>query len=463
MGVPFKLLLRAMGGGSPPVTQTFTDAQVSNGYFGFFDLTTTANRRAFDRSAPSLAVWMGYIRGSSADLNCFGGDSTPYIIQVDGGTEVTPTLASGKINLFTGLADTEHLVRIRSDNSSAGQGVPTTGALFSVTGSAPAITMPWVTRYLKDPTFPGVETFLQTAPIGGNWVPAYPKTTGAPGFGGSGGSIHVSVKADDIWVFCGTTEVWFSNSGGAWTKETLGAAPVTPGSVAKVWRKITGLSGSVATTRDIIISDSPSATGGAVIEGIMATGAGASIAAPSTSKTVVTLFGASQVQGFGASFGSVEINRLQIPFANLAAAQTGNSGATIANANTAFATWAATVKAANKQTIMLSIGINSADDAAFQGDYQTLINNCLTAGFTKVICRGLIQTSSNASKNAKIAAAVAAVANPAVVYADVSTWTAATTDTGAPVIVMPDGAHPNDLGYDRMATLVVRDHSALLP
>jgi len=459
------LAVRTRGISAPPVTMTFTDAQVANGYFGFFDLVTTANRRAFDRSSLlGAAVWMGYISGSSADLNCFSGDATPYIIQVDGGAEVTPTLAAGKINLFTGLSDSAHLVRIRSDNSSGGQGVPTTGALFSVTGVSPAISMPWVTCYLKDPAFPGIESFMEGAAIGGNWTPAYKRTLATASFGVSGGSIHVKVSADAVWVFTSSTDVWFSNNGGAWTRETFGAAPSIPGGWAKVWRKITGLSGSVSTPRDIIISDSPSTTTSGVIEGIMSEGVGASISAPTvSSKTFVTLFGASQVAGVGATFGSVDIDRLQIPMTTLAAGQTGASGNTLVAANAAFATWVAAMKATQRQTIILSIGINSADDASFQGDYQTLINNCLTAGFTKVVCRGLIQTSSNASKNAKIAAAVTAIGNPAVVFADVSTWTAATTDTGAPVIVMPDGSHPNDLGYDRMTTLVVRDHSALLP
>ena len=468
MGLRFNQLLRAMGGGLPPVTLTFTDTQASFGYMGFFDTTSVAGRRIYDRpSAPAITagVWFGVIKGSSATMTAAAGDTSPYLVSVDGGAETTPTLSAGRITLFSGLADTQHTVSIRSDNSEAGQSVPTTGELFGVTGSAPAISAVGVQRFIKDPTFPGLETFAQNAAKGGNWLPAYPRAITNPGGGVSGGSIHMRVKAADVWVFCALTEVWTSVDSGAYTKNTLVANSTTPGGVACSWKKIAALSGDVSAEREIIIvaSATSSYNLSGQIEGVMVTGAGASIAAPSTSKTVVTMCGASQVEGAGATIGSVDIHRLQVPIPTLASAQIGAGGATIAAINTALSSWAPKLKAANRQTILLSVGINSADDAAFQTDYQSLISTCLAQGFTKVICRGLLQTVSNTSKNAKIAAAVVAAADARVIFADVSTWTAATTDTGSPVVVMPDGSHPNDLGYDRMATLVVRDHSALLP
>lgn len=444
-----------------PTTQTFTYTESLGGFFGFFDDATTANRRTFDRTS---AVWYGYLTGTDAEMFCFGGDSTPFIIEVDGGVEVTPTLASGKIPLFSGLSDVAHLVRVRADNSAGGQHVPTTGNLFSVSGIAPAVSTPWTQHYTKNPAFPGVETYLQAAALGGNYLPAYNRPNGSAGWGTSSGSLFFRAKFDDLYVFNSAPELWFSVDGGAWTKETFGTAPAVPGGSAKSWRKVTGLSGAVGSGyREIQISDSPTSGGAGMIEGVMLTGTGADLAAPGTSKTVVNLFGASQVLGAGATMGSVDINRLPRVIPAIASAQSGNSGATIAAAITAFPAWAATVKTAQKQTLMLSIGINSADDASFQGDYQSLINAALTAGFAKVVCRGLLQTSSTASKNAKIQAAVTAVGNPAVVFADVSTWSAATTDLGGLSVWMPDGAHPNDTGYDRMAQLVVRDHSALLP
>jgi len=134
------------------------------------------------------------------------------------------------------------------------------------------------------------------------------------------------------------------------------------------------------------------------------------------------------------------------------------SGGTIADMTTAIPTIAGKFQV--KDIFLLSVGINSADDGSFQSSYQALITAVLAAGWTKVLCRGLVTTTAQTSKNAKIAAAVTAMANPAVVYLDVSTWVATTNGAGG-TIAMPDGAHPNAAGFATMADFMVRDHAAL--
>lgn len=452
--------LRAKGPVGNPYTQAFTDTGLAGAFFGYFDTTTTAGRRVWQTADASLFV---RVKGTDCVLTCASGDSSPWNVSVDGGADTTPTFSSGAITLFTGLSDGWHTVHVRPDNSTSGSTyTPTTGTLLSVTGLDPQAEAVGTGYWVKDPSFAGVATFAEVAAPGGNFVPAFPKPTANAGWGVAGGSLHFKAKFTDLYVHTSSPEVWYSVDGGAWTKVSLGASPTNPSGKARAWRKVTGLSGSLSTFKELILSDSPVLTTDLPAMGVLLTGTGNALSAPTVSKTVMHAFGASQTYGFAATMGSIDVNRLQVTIPSLAAGQHGNSGGTIAQANAAFATWVAKVPVALRQHVQMSIGINSADDGSFQSDYQTLINNFLTAGFTKVICRGLVQTTDNTSKNAKIAAAVAAISNPAVVFASVSTWVASTNGAGG-TIEMPDGTHPNDSGYVTMAALALRDHASILP
>jgi hypothetical protein len=442
-----------------PTTQTFTDAQLSGAFFGYFDTTTTAGRRLWDSASSAMHL---QITGTDATMAANAG-ATAFQVSVDGGAWTTPTISANVLPLFSGLSDTTHSVQIAPNNTfPAGNWTPTTGVLISVKGLTPTAvataTQQW---HVLNGSSPIISTHAQGAAPGGNYLPALGVTVSTTGFGTSGGSSQFRAKHSGVYVFTAVPEIWYSIDGGTWTKQTL-TRPLIGAVNRRSWQKL-NITASPSAYQSVIVSDSPSASKEGQTLGVMVGGTGADIQAPSASKTYVTLFGASQVEGVGATIGSVDIHRLQVLFPGLAGNQHGLAGATITLLNSSFATIMGFVPAGKRQTAILSIGINSADDASFQGDYQTLIGTVLAAGYTKVICRGLVQVSSNASKNAKIQAAVAAVGNPAVTYADVSTWTAATTDTGSPVIVMPDGSHPNDLGYDRLAQLVLRDHLTLLP
>lgn len=452
--------MQSRGALGNPYTQDYTDTELSSAFFGYFDTTTTAGRRMWQTADASFFV---RVRGSACTLACSSGDSSPWSISVDGGAETIPVFSSTSITLFTGLSDDWHLVYVRPDNSVVGSTyTPTTGTLLSVTGAAPQAQVVGTKYHIKDPAFAGVATFAETATYGGNYLPTYPRPTANAGWGVSNGSVAFKAKFTDIYVFTTAPEVWYSVDGGAWTKQTLGASVTTPAGKARNWRKISDITGSLSTYKELIICDSPVLTTDLPLMGILLTGTGAELATPSVARTVVHAFGASQTYGFAATMGSVDVQRVQVGISGFATGQHGNSGGTIAQANAAFAAWVTKIPVSLRQHVQLSIGINSADDGSFQADYQTLINNFLSAGFTKLVCRGLVQITSNVSKNAKILAAVTATANPAVVYADVSTWAVSTTGT-ANTIHMPDGTHPNDAGYVTMAAWSIRDHSALLP
>lgn len=455
-------LMAGSGAALPaPTTATFTDTQSAAGFQGFFDTATTAGHRLWAQKA---GQWFGVITGTDCDMFCTGGNTTPYSVIVDGGATVIPTLAGGKISIFAGLAHGPHTVVIFANNSTSGSTwTPTSGNLFSVTGRPPSMDVSAKIFWPKDPSFPGFETQNQIATMGGNFVPTYLRPSSAgTGWYADYGTMHFRARFNDIYVSTDDVECWYSVDGGAWTRTILSATQTNAAGNLRTWKKVAAISGDAGSTyREIILmTGNPTPSMGGT-EAIMLTGASASMLAPTVTKSPVVLFGASQVAGIGAtSPGSVDIYRLQMVIPTMAAQQAGNSGQTIVFAVANFATWAASVK--TKATIILSIGINSADDANFQGDYTNLINAALTAGFTKVICRGLVQASvDNTGKNTKIAAAVTAVANVAVTFANTSTWTASTN--GSVGIWMPDGSHPNDTGYVTVATLDNSTFGASLP
>ncbi len=405
------------------------------------------------------------IKGSSASLYSFSGDSTPFRVLVDSDTfssRVIPTLASSKIPLFTGLSDDWHTVIVWRDNSPSGQGFAITGTMVEAFGSNASIQPMGQAYYLTDPTIPFVSTVQFAAqsdqPSG---MKSAVSTTGwstRPI-----GSIYCQSRFDKLYVFCNntTTAVMVSVNGALATSCALSAWDDSTQGIDG-WRLVT-LAASPSAYQELIITgggNEVSTIPVTPMQGIMAYGSTASIIASAAgTKRHVTMMGASQVEGIVVGSGgyrndgSLMQNRLPIYITN-----NGLSGGTIVNLTAAIPTIAGKMQA--KDIALLSIGINSADDGNFQTDYQALITAVLAAGWSKVICRGLVQTTAQTSKNTKIAAAVTAMADARVVYAAVATWIA-TTDGAGGTIAMPDGAHPNAAGFATMADYMVRDHSAL--
>lgn len=430
----------------------------------------SAGRWNMSGAPPSPGAAFAYrIKGSSASMFAFGGDSTPFRVLVDSDTfsnRTIPTLTGGKIPLFSGLADAWHDVMIWQDNSGSGQGFPApTGNLIEAFGSNAQVLPMGQAWYLGDLSFPGVFAGLtethsfyptsQTRKVIG--------ISSQTGWGMSAGSIHMRAKFEKLWVFADklATHVMVSVNGALATACALSA--IDDGTQATtLWRKVDIAAQS--SYADIILSgggreDATAPAAGHIMQGVMVTGTGADVDAPTGTRRHVVLIGASQVEGVSTGARGYRNdchlvqNRLAIYGTNC-----GLAGGTITGLTAAVPTIA--TKVVNKDIAMLSVGINSADDANFQTDYQNLIQACLTAGWAKVVCRGLVTVTSNASKNAKISAAVASFSSAAVVYADVSTWTA-TTDGAGDTIAMPDGAHPNAAGFAKMADYWVRDHASL--
>lgn len=381
--------------------------------------------------------------------------------RVDGGAEFTPTTSGGIITIYTGLSDATHLVQIRPDNSTNFGNTSTLTTVLTVQGVAPAIVSAGVRYNVIDPSFPGISTYCTVA-TAGNLLPTFGTTmSGGTGtnWGPANGSLHFRAKGTGIWVFTNEVEVWYSVAGSAMTKVTLSATALVNGTNCSEWKQITGLT-LTGSYQEIIINGSSLGANSPVIQEVLIAGSGASIIASAFTKINVCMFGASQVQGAGATIGATDMYQVQPLITGIAVGGSGQSGSTVAQAVTSMPLWAPQYP--NKHTIQLSIGFNSADDANFQGDYTNLINACLTAGWTRVICRGTmtVTQSVNLGKNSKVQAAVTALGNSNVVYADVSTWTGSTD--GSTGVWMPDGVHPNAVGYTTQAGYVARDHSTLL-
>lgn len=417
------------------------------------------------------------IKGSSASLYCGSGSGAiayPYRVLVDSFDTypafVTPPLPVGtdpnrKLVLFSGLADSWHTVLIWRNASTSGQWLYSNKPMIEVFGSGAQVVPLGAIYNPVDPAFPGVYTSPRVT------VSAIPTVapTSSSGWGAMNtGSLHFRARFDEIYILSRQQCVMASVNGSGLTRYDLastdaGAAVPT---YSPLWRKLP-IAGSGSSMAEVIISGGGGAGTSAYgfganneILGVCLTGEFAQMAAPKA-KRHLTLIGASQAQGNGGTGAgnSAEVdchmiqNRIDVYALNVAQA-----GGTIAACNTAMP--ATLAKIPYKDIAMLSIGINSNDDAQFITDYKALIQTLLMSGYNKVICRTLVTTGSNTSRNSKIAQAVTETADARVVLADTSTWTA-TTSGGVGVIKMPDGAHPSADGYSTMADLTVRDHFGL--
>ena len=452
----FKLMLRASG--PPPATIFKSFTELAGSYIGFYSIPS-GGRGNMQTSGMAFRI-----KGSSASMYGFAGDSTPFRVLVDSdvfSTRVIPTFASSKIPLFSGLADTWHDVIVWRDNSGTGQGLAITGNFLEVYGSnADAQPMGQI-YYANESSFPGVSTVQVVSQA--NYPTGYNDIATTTGWSTRPcGAIHMRARYEKLYVFCknDVTHVMLSIDGAIATLCTVSAWDDSTQELFG-WRLI-NTPASPSTYKELILSAGNDTvfviTPG--MHGVMATGSTASIVSPSnTSKRHVAMLGASQTEGVNIGAGGmrtdIQLAQNRLP---IYATSNGSAGGTITGLTAAIPTIAPKFRA--KDIALLSIGINSADDGAFQGDYQALIAAVLAAGWTKVICRGLVTTLNNDTKNAKISAAVTAIGNPNVVYADVSTWTATTNGAGG-TIAMPDGAHPNAAGFATMADFMVRDHASL--
>ena len=424
-------------------------------YMGNYTLASNVYRMEQSNGALFLKI-----NASSAEMLCTAGDTTPYRIMVDTedyaeattpaglteyGTTTGTTSLIKKISLFNGVG-AERKVLVFSDNSNAGQsfGDATTGSLLALTGDSVSVTPVGTTYYCADPAFPGVITNPRVVNTS---LPAYSNLSNGSAWSSRYvGSIHFRAKFTTMYVFTKSDLIEVSVDGGSFTRYTMAARLDVGGFRNRGWRRVP-ITGN-GTLQSIIIAGATSTalTGGeGVITGVMLSGSAPEMQAPSGTRRHLAQFGASQTEGVGCE-GFIDTHLVQdrLPIYVISAGQAGKK-VEEAIVGTIFADWAAELP--YRDILLLSIGINDTDMPNFQSNYQNLIGKAITAGFNRVICRGLGFPLADA-KNLLIDAAVTAVSDPRVVYASIDSWTGIA------------GVHPDRTEYLLMAGYSVRDHSA---
>lgn len=291
-----------------PTTVNFTEAQITAGFFGYFNSTSNSGQKRF----ASKAVWSGYITGTQAVLYC-GPNGTPFFVSIDNADETQPTVAGGQVTLFTGLSDTAHFVQIRVDGSYNDNGYFTRGGnMMSVTGVAPTVAD--IMTYagggaawnIHDASFPGQHTFSKLGrtslqEYGTNMLPNHNMSTRG-GLYNNAGAIRIRAKGDAIWVCAYERKFAVATAGVTAicdiTSTDFNTAKHPSYDRIAVWRRvITGLSQS--TYKDYIVTPSSDDVAGQPILGIMITGPGAAFQALTNTKTV-TQYGDSRTAAFAA-------------------------------------------------------------------------------------------------------------------------------------------------------------------
>lgn len=460
-GRRFINLLGGVQAVAPPVTTNFSASQASEGFFGYFDTASASPKREYclKNSAGTLSNgsdWSGYVKGTSAQLRGGGIVDGGFDVSIDDGpwtnkTKISGTNADGVFQLFSGLADVPHLVRIKPNTAFSNLGVWTyeSGNFLSVTGASPALSSlatvgtKWM---ITDSSFPGVHVHSVLArPSGANILPNNSDTANQAAQG-NGGTIKIKAQCTDIWIFTGDTEAYYSVDGGAMQQATLGG----PSGAFRAWRRIaTGLDNTAAHV--YLIACGSSVLSNPPPLGVMLGGTGSSYSAIPATKKVVQ-YGDSVTQVYNVYAGeTAAVNAVYKTAAarGYASGACGVTGQVASGLDSSLATIRG-YRNIVEDVAIVAIGRNDSGttSSAFKTSVTSILNKLLTAGVGKIIVRGQNFGGSLGSagiggvagRDQDLSDAVAALANANVVYVDVSTWT---TITGvAPNTGAGDGTHP---------------------
>lgn len=442
---------------------SYTDSQLSFGFFGFFDPTTNAARRVWHASyIGASAGWFGYVTGRKLEMRVGGGGTHPFAVSVDSGSWVTPTTVGsqtdGVLTLFDNGDEATHLVQIRiTDGSSNGNAWTfNAGNFLTVTGASPSISFgnfsaKWM---ITDPAFPGQHLIVPgNRPAGANVVPANNDTGPVTTTYSEGGSIKIRVKASEIWIFTGDGYAFYNIDGGPAIETVLGQSTIN----YRTWQRVAANLDNTA-YHDYVIAPGHLAarTGLGLTLGVMTAGNGSGFAAISATKNSIKL-GASGTYGGpnpGQPTSSMELYAAAAAL-NAIGAAAGHSGAVIADLDSDLAGILALRPGVTLNIAIISQGSNDAGvtpESAFKASYTSVVNKLLVAGVPKVICFGqqLGGLWPAATVDQWIQDVVATFADSRVVYVQTATWTG----------IESNGGHPTIPGY---ATMTLYEIPAFAP
>jgi hypothetical protein len=427
--------LSNFGSGAPTaITTDFSYSQFEGGQAGIIDTSRSATRTYWGTTIPT--VWVGEITGTEALLTVVRSsgsvDGSTIAVSIDGGNFANAPLSGGRCVLFSGLSDAPHKIAIKAGAGyGISVGVPNSGTVLSVTGVSPAIDTP--TQQLR--MFDGnalYDTQSQKVALTGGYLTYTPLNIASGSVKYSAGQ-RFKTDATKLFVASGSRYIYVSVDGAAPTRYDRGMTPTLN-------FHIIDLDGELHTYNVWVKDVNISANVGLLSVGVNGT------VYDVGEKIRLEQFGDSITEGVGSTgTGEVDTHGVAAYFGMLGTTY-GISGENTAGLKARLPALLTNLAPSTNDAAVLAIGRN--DDLTtvgptFEADYQDVVN-MLIAVYGKVLCRGVLPDGPDYSVgNGKIAAVVAATANPNVVFIDTSTWTG---------IDRSDGTHPSDAGYDTLET-----------
>lgn len=451
----------------------FTTAQILSGFPGARDDATGPSNKTWlaantTSNLTGGSLWSAVIKGTSAKLvvnrSGGGGFSTPQAVfaSVDGGAftfiaeDTLATTEKGFFTLFTGLSDAEHYVVVRFGSSYG------TTSLFFNDDHTDALTLTGTGTYIElcnQWAYAGVASSHSvvdgmTKPSTANFTPArtmlsiYSSVSNC-----ASARIRGRFRSIQVAQSGGSAELPFS----AVFVSKDGAAPTRETFVSKddaYTYRITGLDESLST-----YSVWTNYIGNGAIAMFAISGDADHVDVGS--KKRIHQFGDSITRGqeSGNAYIHGEVDLMLVAASmGYVATTVGIGGQTIAELEAAMDTYLTAFNSVTSDDVaILAIGRNNIVnapriDATVKASYDNIIDKLVAKGYGKVICRGVLpnaghtDTWDDADQNPALEDVVDTIANPAVVFLDVSTCPVYTADG--------PGTHPNTAGYATIAAYV---------
>lgn len=425
-------------------TVNFTSAQFAGGFAG--PVSTTKNAARIYGIAIKT-VWAGFITGTDAVLTATrdGGALDAMVeVSINGGSFSSAARSGTAYTLFTGLSDVERFVVLRYGAAFGNTPyIASSGNVLAVTGAAPALAPFQNWAQIRD----GNSLTASSAMTVGNtaqYDPTYIVERSSSTNGSNVASLKIKGAFNRMAIAGTTTDVYVSKNGGAPTKYSM---PVAGGSVCALL--ISGLGGDLATYHIWNAANTSTSTNQFAASGDAAL-------QDCGGKRKLDQYGDSITQGAiagtGATRGDVETMRVAAAM-GFVGSTSGVSGHTTPQCATLMDTVLPNRAITSNDVAVLAIGRN--DSPMVQADYQSCINKLLTAGYGKVLCRGVLPEGANTfpTTNGTIQAAIAAVGNSNVIFINTATWSGIQTS---------DTTHPTPTGYVTIAGYALPAYLAAL-
>lgn len=186
--------------------QFYSFTEIADGISGYTNKTGANEEKLSANSAIVL-----FITGTAATLKLGPEGQAPFKVYFDSEAAFVPTISSGEITLFSGVADVQHIVSIISEPAFVNDWniIPTNEAqILTVTGAVPAM-IPGPIEFVSWPSFVGLYSGPRTAAAGGDLTPLDLQVEPATP---ARGMITIRTQASDLYLFTAQLGVWVSTN-----------------------------------------------------------------------------------------------------------------------------------------------------------------------------------------------------------------------------------------------------------